>query len=215
MRIVYYQDEYCYYIRKPAGIPSSFWKEISFLDLLLQQKEKCWIIDSLYAFFWREEELGLLNRLDNDTSGLLYFAKSPRIKREFKVLQSEKFVHKYYLVEVYGNIQEYLDKNGSTISYPIMHHKYNDDRMVVIQQNTDRKKAKGREHHLETKIVEYQFLKQSRTSILLVEIQKGIRHQIRAHLSAIMFPICGDKIYSKSNHKDYTKLQLFSVGIKI
>lgn len=130
-------------------------------------------------------------------------------------MQKDFLVHKYYLVEVYGNIADYLDKNSSTISYPIMHHKYSDNRMVVIQQHRDRNKAKGREHHLETKILEYQFLEQSRTSVLLVEIQKGIRHQIRVHLSAIKFPICGDRRYSESNHKNYARLQLFSVGMKI
>jgi hypothetical protein len=34
---------------------------------------------------------------------------------------------------VYGNIQEWISENGKIISYPIMHHRYNDDRMVVIR----------------------------------------------------------------------------------
>jgi hypothetical protein len=40
MKFTYYQDENLYYFRKPAGIPSSFGKEKSFLDYLLQEKEE-------------------------------------------------------------------------------------------------------------------------------------------------------------------------------
>ncbi|MDR2540357.1 MAG: hypothetical protein LBD11_00845 [Candidatus Peribacteria bacterium] len=57
--MLYYQDDYCYYFRKPAGVPSSFGKEKSFLDYLLAEKEreKNLIVQSLFAFFGREREL--------------------------------------------------------------------------------------------------------------------------------------------------------------
>jgi len=35
---VYYQDAYLYYFRKPAGLPSTFGKEKSFLDELLEKQ---------------------------------------------------------------------------------------------------------------------------------------------------------------------------------
>ena len=96
-----------------------------------------------------------------------------------------------------------------------MHHKYNNDRMIVIQNPSEKNKGKGIEHLQKTKILECQFLSQNKTSFVLVEIQKGIRHQIRAHLAAIGHPICGDKLYSKSKHTGYQNLQLYSVGIEI
>jgi hypothetical protein len=49
MKLTYYQDQYCYYFWKPAGIPSSFGKGRSFLDLLLE--EKAAPVQSLFAFF--------------------------------------------------------------------------------------------------------------------------------------------------------------------
>ena len=70
------------------------------------------------------------------------------------------------------------------------------------------------QHHLTTEILEYEFLSHRRTSILYIKIQKGIRHQIRVHLSSIGYPICGDTLYSKSVHKEYSNLQLFSVGLE-
>jgi hypothetical protein len=49
-------------------------------------------------------------------------------------------VDKFYVAEVYGNIQEWVDRNRNVINYPIMHHRYNDDRMVVIRSESDKSK---------------------------------------------------------------------------
>ena len=218
----YYQDPFCYYFWKPAGIPSSFGKEKSFLDYLLEQKQHneslADIVQSLYAFFGKEKEIWLLNRLDNETSGLLYFAKNPRVYKEFKQQQSDFQLKKYYLAEVYGDIctfcKETYGQEKGVIKKEIAHHKFNTDRMVVINSPSDIQKIKWIPHQLSTEIIEIQFFPTTRTSVLLLCIQKGFRHQIRAHLSSIGFPICGDRLYSKSNHKDYPTLQLFSVGVE-
>jgi hypothetical protein len=72
----YYQDAYCYYFWKPAGIPSTFGKQTSFLDCLLENssltrdkffcKEKISpnsekgvdnVVQSLFTFFGIEREL--------------------------------------------------------------------------------------------------------------------------------------------------------------
>lgn len=40
MKIVWYEDKFCYYVWKPAGIPTTFGKKSSFLEFLFQQPEK-------------------------------------------------------------------------------------------------------------------------------------------------------------------------------
>jgi len=47
------------------------------------------IAQKLQSHFTKDNEYGLLNRLDNDTAGLLYFAKDPIIKDQWKQLQKE------------------------------------------------------------------------------------------------------------------------------
>ena len=135
------------------------------------------------------------------------------MKRKFKELQSEFLIHKYYLAEVYGDIRAFLKKGKNLIDYPIMHHRFSEDRMITIKEKNDEKKGKGKKHYLVTKIVDFAFLEKMNTSVLLIEIQKGIRHQIRVHLSSIGYPIYGDKIYCKASLQE-RKLQLFSVGVK-
>ena len=215
---VYYQDKNFYYFWKPTGLASTRWKSVSFLDLMSDEKldgNVRDIIDSQMEFFWKEKELWLLNRLDWPTTWLLYFAKNPKVYNKFRELQQEWKIDKFYVAEVYGNIQEWLDKNGNEINYPIMHHRYNDDRMVLIRTEEDKAKWKWNVHEVQTEICEVDYNEKDNLSTIIVKIHKWIRHQIRAHLSSIGYPICGDDLYCKSKNQNFDKLQLFSVGMSV
>ena len=215
---VYYQDKNFYYFWKPADLASTRWKSVSFLDLMCDENYNDSIrnmVESQLSFFWKENELWLLNRLDWATTGLLYFAKNYKVYRKFRELQQEYKIDKYYLAMVYGNVGEWIDKNGVTISNPIMHHKYNDDRMVVVCSEDDKLKWKWNIHEVETEICEYEYDEKGNRSVIMVKIHKWVRHQIRAHLSSIWYPICGDVIYCKSKSYEFDKLHLFSVWMHI
>ena len=215
---VYYQDKNFYYFWKPSGLASTRWKSVSFLDLVCDEKNNESIkniVQSQLEFFWKEKELWLLNRLDGPTTGLLYFAKNPRVYNKFRELQKEWKIDKFYVAEVYWNIQEWMVKNWNVIDCSIMHHRYNDDRMVVIRSESDKSKWKWNMHNVETEICEVEYNEKDNLSIIMVKIHRWIRHQIRAHLSAIWYPICGDNLYCKSKNQIFEKLQLFSVGICI
>lgn len=209
MKITLYQDKYFYYIRKPAGIASTFGKSESFLDVLLQSKQQN--IVNMFSwqkeFFGKEEEYWLLNRLDNDTSWLLYFAKTPLFKAKYKQAQSEWKIKKYYVAEVYWK----FSPEKQNIDYPIWHHKFSSDRMVVIKETKLSDKIKWKLHEVETKTSLLCYDENKNTSILKISIEKWIRHQIRTHLSSIWYPIIWEKIYinkSKSN-----RLELYSVWL--
>ena len=215
---VYYQYKDFYYFWKPAGLASTRWKSVSFLDLMCDENLEKSIRDianSQLNFFGKERELWLLNRLDWVTTGLLYFAKNLRVYNKFRELQKEWKVDKYYLVVVYGNIQKWVDENGKIINYPVMHHRYNDDRMVVISSEDDERKWKWKLHEVQTEICEIEYDDKENLSMAIIKIHKWIRHQIRAHLSAIWYPICGDRIYCKSKNQKFGKLQLFSIGMSV
>ena len=215
---VYYQDKNFYYFWKPAGLASSRWKSASFLDLMCDESlnnDIYNIAKSQLELFGKEKELGLLNRLDWATTWLLYFAKNLRVYKKFRELQQEYKIDKYYLAVVYGNIQEWIKNNWTVINYPIMHHKFSDDRMIVVHSDDDIKKWKWNVHGVETEICEYEYDEKSNRSVVIIKIHKWIRHQIRLHLSYIWYPICWDELYCKSKNKEFDKLQLFSVGMRI
>ena len=200
MKFVWYEDRFCYYVWKPSGIPTTFWKEKSFLEMLLEEKNHPMVKD-LMVNFTREEEYWLLNRLD-------------KIKEEYRQYQKEWKIRKYYLAEVYWDIQYRIKENGVFIEYPIVHHKFSEDRMVVIKTDEDLKKWESRLHCVKTEIKECCYDKDRQISIVIISIQKWIRHQIRSHLSSIWYPIVGDVLYWKKKDPKKWDLQLFSVGLQ-
>ncbi|MEI7562810.1 MAG: pseudouridine synthase [bacterium] len=149
--------------------------------------------------FRQEQEYGLLNRLDNNTTGFLYFAKTQEFYTSFKQLQKEEKITKYYLTQVYGDLskdkklfsneEQTADKAQISISFSVMHHQSIPEKMLVIKNPQDIRLGRGKQHEVKTNIEIVHYDKENNISTLLVTIQRGIRHQIRAHLASIGYPI--------------------------
>lgn len=198
------EDKKLFYLRKPANIPSSFWQQESILDLL----EK-WVLDKNFTnnqlkIFSKDDEYWLLNRLDNATSGFLYFAKTPEIFHNFKNLQKENKINKVY----YAKVDWAFPFNKKIVDFPIMHK--NKSKMIVIKSPKDTKKWRWKQHFVKTQIEKIYFNKRLNETYLKIIITKWIRHQIRAHLASIWYPIIWDSLYW---WKNADKLYLFSVWI--
>lgn len=207
-QIVWFEDDYCYYFWKPHGIASSRGEGPCFLDMFLISNADNHIENirnNLRSIFDVNDEFWLLNRLDNDTSGLLYFAKSPEVKKQRKELQNQWKIIKYYLADVRGNI----DRSDKCIAYPIAHHPQAKDRMVCIQDSTSNRLQW---QVCETWVEKLYYDEEKNSSCLLIMIRKWVRHQIRCHLSAIWCPIIGEKLYKKK--KDIEHLHLWSIGVR-
>lgn len=212
MKLNRYEDKYFYYFRKPCGIPSTYGKEKCFLDYLIESDDKDIkaIVESQKEYFSQQDEYGLVNRLDNDTTWLLYLAKTPLFKEKYKQAQKEWKIEKYYVADVYGKFTE----NEKFISYPITHHKFSSDRMVVILDTKQTGKIDEKRIQNAKTLVQFLYYDEEKnTSTLLIKISKWVRHQIRTHLSSIWFPIVWEKIYIKNPSKE--NLHLYSIWLKI
>ncbi len=222
-------------MRKPSGLPTTFGKELCFLDILLGQQPdrkidfpvpkaispyidlpgfvkvtfKQVAIDHQARLFGKSWELWLLNRLDNDTAGFLYFAKSKEAMVRYRKLQAEGKIHKRYIAQIQGTPKE----SSFEIDMPIMHHKYKVDRMVFVRGPKDQEKWRGKVHNSTTIVRVLHTDKKNDISTLLVGIYKGVRHQIRVHLAGIGYPVIGDTLYGKD--KEPGNLCLRSVGFQI
>ncbi len=124
---------------------------------------------------------GLLFRLDYETSGVLVLAKDQkllgRLRQDFTQMKS-----KYYWAIVSGD----FDRDGKHSQYfratGVKGHK---------QIVTDVHRPDSVEGVLRVRKV----LEKDGKSLVLVKLETGLRHQIRAQLSFLGFPILGDELY--------------------
>jgi 23S rRNA pseudouridine1911/1915/1917 synthase len=123
---------------------------------------------------------GIVHRLDRDTSGLLVVAKTEDAHRGLQRLIRAREMRREYLALVEGR----PDSERGTIDAPIGRDR---SRRTVISARTDRPRA-ARTHFWRIEAL-------PRTTLLGVRLETGRTHQVRAHLTAIGHPICGDRQY--------------------
>ncbi len=140
--IPHFFDDAFLYVWKPHGIPSTFGKAPSFLEALIVED----FFVGQKSAFTAEQEYGLVNRLDNDTAGLLYFARSQALYDRYIQMQDAGQVVKHYIAGLSGEVKDF----PLIIAYPIAHHRYHDDRMIVRLSSDDDILIRGKWHLTET-----------------------------------------------------------------
>lgn len=186
-----YQDSDFIGFVKPAGLPTTY-----------GDQEDCFVArvkiehPDLFSFAgFKEEEGGLLYRLDNETRGLVLFAKSRTAWERFT---DDTELEKIYFAQVED--PESLPETG-VIQAPLFHK--SSKRMGVVQP--------GKKGPVKTFPAFTRYVKGGEAWIQ-VFIKKGARHQIRAHLAAIGHPVVGDSLYGKKETAG--PLELICMGIE-
>lgn len=133
----------------------------------------------------RNNRVGIVHRLDKDTSGLIVIAKTEEIHEKLSEQFREREVYKSYIALVHGEIEE----NKGEIEAPIAREKHNRTKMGV--------RAHGR-YALSLWKVKKRF---DKFTLLAVEIKTGRTHQIRVHLASINHPVVGDETYNAGRDK--------------
>lgn len=204
---ILFEDKNMYFFWKEQWIATTFGNQKSFLDNFDDPQNQAYEI--LNNAFWKDWEYWLLNRLDNKTWWLLYFAKSKEIFYNFKNTQKQWLIKKIYICDIQGDFPH----ESLSIDYPIMHHKHLDEKMVILKSAKDESKWRWKKHMVNTEIKKLYYDVTNNTTTLEATITKWIRHQIRAHLASIWYPIIWDDIYWKYNKNEI--LHLWSIGLSI
>ena len=139
-----------------------------------------------------QNRVGIVHRLDKDTSGLIVVAKNEETHEKLSEQFRNREVFKSYVALVHGEISE---KSGA-IDQPIAREKHNRTKMSVRKH--------GR-HAVSLWKVRKRFEK---FTLLNVEIKTGRTHQIRVHLAFINHPVVGDETYNSGRDKTVKDLTI-------
>ncbi len=127
-----------------------------------------------------KSKIGLVHRLDKDTSGLIVVAKNETVHENLSEQFRNREVFKSYVALVHGEVAE---KSGQ-IDQPIAREKHNRTKMAI--------RGHGR-NALSLWKVRKRFEK---FTLLNIEIKTGRTHQIRVHLAFINHGVVGDETYN-------------------
>jgi 23S rRNA pseudouridine1911/1915/1917 synthase len=167
-----YQDDFLLVIDKAPGLvvhPARGHREGTLAQLL-----------EPLAAGGEEGRAGIVHRLDRDTSGLLVVARSDEAHRLLQTALAERRIEREYLALVEGR----PPARTGTIEAPIGRDPRIRTRMTVGGLSPREARTHFKlERALPT------------TSLLRLHLDTGRTHQIRVHLQAIGYPICGDPEY--------------------
>jgi len=124
-----------------------------------------------------------VHRLDKDTSGLVVFAKSEKIK--YYLQNNWDNVKRFYYAVVNGDVNK---KYGEIESY------LKETKTLLVYSSNDKKNGK-------LAITKYEkIISNNKYSLLKIDIKTGRKNQIRVHLNDIGHSIVGDKKYGLMNN---------------
>ena len=177
---VVYEDEVLLVINKPAGLvvhPGCGNYSGTLVNAL------AWHLRDDKGFDPNDPTVGLVHRIDKDTSGLLIVAKNDKAHIGLaEQIKEHSFTREYEAV-VYGKLKD----PAGTVDAPIGRHKTDRKKMCVTPNN-----SKNAVTHY--RVIDYN----NGFSHVALKLETGRTHQIRVHMSYIGHPVAGDSVYGPS-----------------
>lgn len=135
-----------------------------------------------------EAYLGLVHRLDRNTSGVMVFAKTSKAAaRLSKAIVDKEFVKKYHAI-VEGKVSSGTLKD-------------------LIYKNEEERKSyvnkKGKEAVLHYSKIEEQTINNVKCTLIDIKLETGRFHQIRCQMANMGHPLFGDTKYGSKHNYDY------------
>jgi 23S rRNA pseudouridine1911/1915/1917 synthase len=174
---VVHADAHVVVVRKPAGIATvPFGDERDTLDRLVQS-----LLRKTARPGTTIAPLGVVQRLDKETSGLIVFARTTTAKRHLQQQLRVHSVHRRYLGIAHGRVESRTYRSFLV-----------GDRGDGLRGSTENSRL-GRE--AVTRVRSEEALVGA--TLVRCELETGRTHQIRIHLSEAGHPLVGDRVYTR------------------
>ena len=181
---IVYEDDDIIIVNKPSGMvvhPGNGNKDHTLVNALKSYTDKLSDING--------ERLGIVHRIDKDTSGLIIVAKTNKAHEILGQYFKEHSIKREYIALLCG----IFPHDTATIEAPIGRDEKNRLRMTVTPNNSKRAVT-----HLEV-------LKRYKAGFTLVKarLETGRTHQIRVHTKYIGYPVYNDPVYANKSIGDF------------
>lgn len=176
---IIYEDEVLMVIDKPAGLvvhPGHGNYTGTLVNAL------AWYLKDDPLYDPEDSQVGLVHRIDKDTSGLLLIAKRPEAKANLSLQFFNKTTQRRYLALVWGIVKE----NEGRIEGNIGRDLHDRMKMAVFPEGEYGKTAVT--HYRVTERLGY-------TTLVECRLETGRTHQIRAHMKHIGHTLFNDERY--------------------
>lgn len=177
---IVYEDDQLMVVNKPAGMvvhPGAG----NFHGTLINAV--AWHMRNVPSFDANNPEVGLVHRIDKDTSGLLVVAKTPEAKTALGKQFFHKTTHRSYVALVWANLVE----DEGRIEGNIARDPRDRLRMAVFPPESETGKPA---------VTHWRVLERfGYTTLVECILETGRTHQIRAHMRHIGHPLFGDARY--------------------
>ena len=180
---ILFEDDEIFVINKPPMLYSVMLKDneeqLSLAKILLQDNP--WL-DSVSN---KKEDAGLLQRLDFETSGCILGAKNSKVWQILFNKLKAREIHKTYLAVVEGNFKEKVHLET------FLGSKGRHSQKVQVIRNP----RQARTLSASSDFIPYAYDEKENISLVLAKVPTARRHQIRAHLAYLGYPLLGDSLY--------------------
>ena len=178
---VVYEDDDILVINKPRGLvvhPGDGHHDDTLVNALIYNQKELSTVNGLHR-------VGIVHRIDKDTSGLLLICKNDFTHNEIAKQLKDHSMHREYIALVDGT----FECNDGQIIGKIGRDPQNRLKMAINNQT-------GKEA-----ITHFNVLKRyDKYTLIDCKLETGRTHQIRVHLSSIKHPLVGDKLYGGSTY---------------
>ncbi|MEW9676922.1 RluA family pseudouridine synthase [Lentibacillus sp. L22] len=175
---ILYEDNDIIVINKDAGLLS-----------ITDKKEKTRTAHHQLMDYVRQDNpqnrIFVVHRLDKDTSGVMMFAKSEKVKRNLQTNWKDSVKERTYVALVEGEVEK---PKGTITSW-------------LKESRTHLMYSSPNKNGGQRAVTHYKVMKTNKDfSLLEVQLETGRKNQIRVHMQDISHPVVGDKKYGSTGN---------------